>query len=610
MRQFPIPSTSSLFYCLKVFSGTDKRILLKWVVFQVALGFLDLAGIIAIGLVGALTVSGISSIEPPTVIFSTLELLKLDKLGAQGQVAIIAIFAAFLFLSKTIISIAISRKIINFLSFRGAEISSDLTSRFLSNPLLTVQEKPSQEILYALTIGVNSLTLGVIGTTVTLAGDLSLLIVLAVGLLVLDPMTASLMLLIFVCLSYLLYLLTNKRALYLGSLNAELNIQSNKKILEVLSSYREFVVRNRRYSYSIEVGKIRKNLATTYAELQFMPSISKYLMESAFILIALSISLLQFLLQDATQAIATLSIFLAAGSRIAPAIMRLQQGLIQVKANMGSSIATIELFETLVGVQPLMEVKDTFDFSHSDFDSSVILKNVSFSYPGNSKLVIDDLSLMIEPGSLVAIVGPSGAGKTTLVDILLGIISPASGEVLISNNTPEESIKKWPGAIAYVPQDVVIMDTTLRENVSLGFPKTAVQLELIFEALRISQMTDFIKSLSQGLDTMVGEGGAKLSGGQRQRLGIARAMYTKPKLLVMDEATSALDGKTEADISDSIQALKGSVTVVIIAHRLSTVRKADQIVYIDNGRIIAQGTFDRVRSQVPDFDMQAKLMGL
>ena len=172
------------------------------------------------------------------------------------------------------------------------------------------------------------------------------------------------------------------------------------------------------------------------------------------------------------------------------------------------------------------------------------------------------------------------------------------------------AVAKWPGAISYVPQDVVISNGTIRENVALGYPKEVATNELVFSALKIAQLEDFVSGVANGLDTPVGERGTKISGGQRQRLGIARAMFTKPHLLVLDEATSSLDGETEANISDAIHALRGSTTVVMIAHRLSTVRNADIVVYMADGKVVAKGTFDEVRNAVPDFDRQAELMGI
>jgi ABC-type multidrug transport system fused ATPase/permease subunit len=173
-----------------------------------------------------------------------------------------------------------------------------------------------------------------------------------------------------------------------------------------------------------------------------------------------------------------------------------------------------------------------------------------------------------------------------------------------------DAISKWPGAIAYVPQNVLISDGTIRTNVALGFPIALATDELVWKALDVAQLSDFVRSLEGGLDAQVGENGAKISGGQRQRLGIARALFSKPQLLVLDEATSSLDSETELKISKAIQNLRGKVTVVIIAHRLSTVRKADNVYYLEDGKIKASGSFEEVRKMSPEFDQQAKLLGL
>jgi ABC-type multidrug transport system fused ATPase/permease subunit len=170
--------------------------------------------------------------------------------------------------------------------------------------------------------------------------------------------------------------------------------------------------------------------------------------------------------------------------------------------------------------------------------------------------------------------------------------------------------KTWPGSVSYVPQDVIIANGTIRSNITLGFPEESGTVEMIMDAIRISQLDGYLENLPEKENSKVGDRGAGMSGGQRQRLGIARALFTKPKLLVLDEATSSLDGETEANVSAAIRTLKGDVTVILIAHRLSTVREADQVVYLEAGKIIATGTFEEVREAVPNFDRQASLMGL
>ena len=206
--------------------------------------------------------------------------------------------------------------------------------------------------------------------------------------------------------------------------------------------------------------------------------------------------------------------------------------------------------------------------------------------------------------------GPSGAGKTTLIDLVLGLLEIKSGKVEISGEAPEIAIERWPGAIAYVPQDVVIINSSVKQNLGVGFPIEKISDEACWEALKVAQLDGFVNSLPEGLLTRISESGSNLSGGQRQRLGIARALITKPKIIILDEATSSLDAQTEEEISQSILALRGSVTTLTIAHRLSTVVNADSVIYIADGKILAQGRFDEVRKIVPDFDKQAQLMGL
>jgi ABC-type multidrug transport system fused ATPase/permease subunit len=325
---------------------------------------------------------------------------------------------------------------------------------------------------------------------------------------------------------------------------------------------------------------------------------------------ALLISAAQFATQDAPRAVATLAVFMAAGSRIAPAVLRFQQGALQIRSSLGTASATLDLIEEMQQIELLDTGIDVLDLEHHGFIPNLEINNISFTYPGNQSKAVDSVTISATVGTSVALVGPSGAGKTTLVDILLGVLNPSHGTTLISGLPPIEAVSKWPGAIAYVPQDIFISNGTIRENVSLGFPLEEATDELVMEALQIAQLDSFVLSLPLGIDTPVGDRGARLSGGQRQRLGIARAMFTKPQLLVLDEATSALDGVTEASISDSINVLKGRVTLVLIAHRLSTLLNADKIAYLSEGKVVSIGTFNEVRSTVPDFDIQAKLMGL
>ena len=594
----------------RVLSRNDQRKIILVATIQVCLSILDLIGVAAIGVLGALAVSGIESHKTGNRVNAVMNFLHLESFSFQRQAAILGLGAAFFLISRTLLSIFFTRRILFFLSRRGAMISGGLVSRLLSQSLLRVQERSTQETIYALTVGVSAITLGVLGTAVSLVSDASLLIVLAIGLLAVDPTMAIGTFFVFIAIGLALYRFSHVRSMNLGEKNSELTIKSSEKIFEVLSSYREAVVRNRRDYYARQIGDLRLSLANVSAESNFMPYVSKYVIETTVVLGALIIGAAQFLLQDATHAVATLSVFLAAGTRIAPAVLRVQQGSIQIKNSLGTATPTLDLIEEL-GQENLIEnTDDNVDVVHAGFAATVEVTNVSLTYPTKSFPAIIEVELQIPAGASVAFVGPSGAGKTTIIDVILGVLNPDKGSVKISGLTPLAAVAKWPGAISYVPQDVVISNGTIRENVALGYPIEVATDELVMSALKVAHLDKFVSELPQGLDTPVGERGTKISGGQRQRLGIARAMFTKPHLLVLDEATSSLDGETEANISDAIHALRGSTTVVMIAHRLSTVRNADIVVYMADGKVVAKGTFDEVRNAVPDFDRQAKLMGL
>jgi ABC-type multidrug transport system fused ATPase/permease subunit len=313
---------------------------------------------------------------------------------------------------------------------------------------------------------------------------------------------------------------------------------------------------NRQSYYAKSFSDSRGEIADILAENNFMPYLSKYVIESTVVLAALFIAAAQFLLSDAVQAVSTLAIFLAAGTRIAPAFLRLQQGAIQINSGLGSAKSTLELINELKSSHQVNSLSQPFSNTHAEFKPEVEVHEVNLKYDGSHKFALEDISFSIPAGKMVAIVGPSGAGKTSIIDVLLGVISPTSGGVKISGLLPEQAVKRWPGAMAYVPQDISIVRGTIASNVALGFDVTEIDERLIWEVLEIAQLRSFVDGLQDGINSKVGERGSKLSGGQRQRLGIARALLSSPKLLVLDEATSALDGKSEIDVSDAILNLK------------------------------------------------------
>jgi ABC-type multidrug transport system fused ATPase/permease subunit len=496
------------------------------------------------------------------------------------------------------------------LSNKGAKISANLITNILNEQIFIVKNRSTQELLFTMTYGVEILMLQVVGATLTLIADLMLLIILGLGLLIIDPVIFLIITIIFVSVAILLHKFMNFRSRELGGLKSKLAIESNDKIVEVLNTFRENFVRNRREYYAQEIGAIRKTLANITAELNFMPLISKYIFESTLILGAFAMAFIQIALKDATAGVASLVLFLAAGARIAPALLRLQQGVIQINSGLASSLQTINLIEKYNKTDINIYVSDKMDRNHSEFCPTLSCKNVFFKYPGKESWTISEVNLDISSGEFVAIVGPSGGGKTTLVDLLLGIISPQEGEILISGLQPILTIKKWPGGISYVPQEIFLNNGSIEDNIFLGYPENLRSKELLFDLIKKIDLESFVLSLPLGVKSHVGENGSNLSGGQRQRIGIARALLTNPKLLVLDEATSALDGITEQNIVNFINSLKPNVTVIVVAHRLSTIKNADKIAYIEGGKIVYIGNFQQMKKNVKNFEIQSEILGL
>jgi len=437
-----------------------------------------------------------------------------------------------------------------------------------------------------------------------------LLIVMLVALFYVDTVVSILTITIFGGVLIVLYFILHNKASYLGRNQANLSIKSVELIQEVLNSYRESFVGGKRSYYVNRIGVSQLELAKNSVKLTFLPSISKYILEISIVAGTLLIAGIQFIMSDTIHAVTVLTIFLASSSRIIPALLRIQQGLIFIKAMSSASIETLNTIETLLESEDIYGQSNIFKTSHAGFDCNIKLQNISFRYPDNPNLILDNISIQITSGESVAIVGKSGAGKTSLVDVLLGVIEPQEGTVTISGLKPKDAISKWPGAISYVPQDIQIINGTVRQNICLGYELDQIPEDAIWDALRVTQLEKLVKTLENGLDTYIGDRGSKWSGGERQRLGIARAIITQPKLLVMDESTSSLDGQTEHELASAILELKKNTTILLIAHRLSSIRSMEKIIYLDFGKIVSVGTFKKVREEVPDFEKQSQLMGL
>jgi len=575
---------------------------------QISLGFLDFFGVALIGLIGAIAVSGIKSETPNQYIQEFTRYFNISDLTFQTQIAFMGTSAAIILIGRTLLTMYIGKKIIFFLSFKSAQVSAKLLKELLSRNITSLENKSSQETLYAVTTGIGILMLNVLGAAISIIADFFLLSILSLGLLLYDPIIGVLTLVLFSFVAWMLYRLTQKKVQTLGESNSGIQFESNSQILEVIKSFREIYVHDLQQNYANRISKLQTQLADSNAQLSFIPNISKYVIEITLVVGGVLLSAVEFLLYDSVQAVSTLALFLAATSRIAPAVLRVQTGSLSIKSAIGRAKSSLELIDYLSPLknQDLHSINS--NFFHEGFIPKIVVKEATFRYSNKMDLAINKVSFNIEPGQQIALVGATGSGKSTLVDLMLGLRDLDSGTIEICDLSAGDAIKKWPGAISYVPQNIFVSNSTILQNIIFGM--SDFNLQYVWDAIELAQLGNLVKSLPLGIYSNVGENGNMLSGGERQRLGIARALYTKPKLLILDEATSSLDAQTEHAISNSLSNLKGKTTLLIIAHRLSSLKDSDLVIYLNNGRIISKGSFEEVKLKVPDFDKQANLMGL
>jgi ABC-type multidrug transport system fused ATPase/permease subunit len=294
--------------------------------------------------------------------------------------------------------------------------------------------------------------------------------------------------------------------------------------------------------------------------------------------------------KDSSEIVPVVGLFAATAFRVLPSINKIVGSKQQLKV----CRAAIETIYTDLHL-PIRVTQDE-ELSQLVF-SDLATRDLKFTYEGTERSVLDDVSVRIKAGEAVGFVGQSGSGKSTLIDIMLGLLEPQSGSVLISGQDISQVKSAWQKSIGYIPQTIFLMDDSLRRNIAIGIADNEIDEVAVRDALKSAQLEDFIASLPDGLDTVVGERGVRLSGGQRQRIGIARALYHRPSVLVLDEATSSLDTETEHEVMKAVQALQGDKTVIIVAHRLSTVEYCDRLYRLDAGRIVDEGTFDEVMNR-------------
>ena len=329
----------------------------------------------------------------------------------------------------------------------------------------------------------------------------------------------------------------------------------------------------------------------------------RYVVEAlGMIIIAIMAFILVKQSDGATTALPILGVLALGAQRMLPLLQDTYQAWAHITGNKQVLVDVVELLELPVA-------KERFDgngANDAEFDRSIELSNISFRYNNDQAPVLHDINLSIDKGSVVGIMGKTGSGKSTIIDLIMGLQQPTSGKITIDGHVLDKSrTGAWQKQIAHVPQTIFLQDASIAQNIAFGIDPECIDMDQVRQAARLAQISEYIESQPEGYSAMVGERGIRMSGGQRQRIGIARALYKQAAVLVLDEATSALDSFTEAAVMEAIKTLPGEITVVLIAHRLSTMQNCDRVVELDHGRVVAEGSFAEVVSPKPGADVPA-----
>lgn len=495
-----------------------------------------------------------------------------------------------------------------FASFELA-IGDRLLGAYMAAPWVERLKRNSADVIRLADWGIANTIAGVLLPAASLIGEAATFIVVFLVLVVSQPAIAVTALIYLGLVGLALYFWVSRRSQVAGRVNRDYSYRVSRLLTEMIGALKEVTLRNKSEEVASVVHADRVRTSQARANIQFLSLVPRYILESAVIGGIVLVGAVGFITGGGlAAAITAVSIFSLAGFRMAPSITRFQ-------AVIGTTTANLPHAKNVIEDVKLMEERNAVARGGTDTGRlpdhpvSLELEDVSFAYSTDVTPALREISLSIPFGATVAFVGSSGAGKSTLVDLILGLIEPTEGSIAIDGVPLRHVSSAWHSRVGYVPQDVSLFDGTVGQNVALTWSDD-VDPGRARTALERAQLWDVIARRAGGLDGQIGERGLTLSGGQRQRLGIARALYVDPYVLVMDEATSALDTATEAAVARAVRELHGKVTVILVAHRLSTIRHADRIYFMADGRIKASGTFDELVKAVPAFAEQAALAGM
>lgn len=461
-------------------------------------------------------------------------------------------------------------------------LSTKMMKSYLSQPYSFFTHKTSAELLR----NINQDTadfFGVIQALVHLATE-GLVILVLVAYLFMKDKTITITMGIVLLIMVMFFMKIYKKHLYdMGKKNRQFEALVNKWIQQTFSGIKEVKVLNKEQFFFDKYDESYRGRVRSEYTYHTMVALPKPVLETGVMTALLAAIAIKISLGTSTSYfVPTISIFAIAAVRLLPSFNRIAEylgAIMYQKAAVGAiykELREIDEINKSLGSKILSEEK-------LPFETNVVVDNLSFRYDDSDKNVLESVNLVIEKNTSIAFIGPSGAGKTTLADLILGVLTPNEGHIFVDGKSIYEDIDSWHRSIGYIPQTIYLMDDTIRRNIAFGITEDEIDEERLIVACKNAQLYDFILGLPEGLDTEIGENGVRLSGGQRQRIGIARALYNAPDILVLDEATSALDNETEKAVMESIDALHGMMTLIVIAHRLSTIKNCDYIYKVENG---------------------------
>ncbi len=581
---------------LGVFPPGGRRFVLLNAWLLASLAILDVA---ALGLFAALIgpIAGGQAASLPIV----------GKLTSTGLVLAVVVICLLMVL-KAVLAVWITWWGIRRIARYEVAIGDRLFRAYINAPWLTRLRRNSADILQFSNSGVDAAVNAFVIPGTTLIGEAVTLIAVIATLGVAQPELAVVTLVYMAALGAALYFWAARRSRVAGEAYVTATVRTGRLVLEIVGAMKEVTLRNKEREVAAVVEASRSRTAMARATMTFLAGIPRYVLDAGLVGGFLVVGGAGFLIGGGVeQALSAIALFALAGFRIAPSVVRAQSVL---SGMIGNSFYVKRL---------LAEMSDTELAAQAAAPETVVpvpqdaqrirLDHVTFRYPVSEEPAIRDLSLEIELGSTVAFVGESGSGKSTLVDLVLGLIEPTEGRVLVDDVPLSDLRRAWRDRVAYVPQEVALFDASIAQNVALTWSDDADR-DRVRTALERAHLWEVVGTREGGIDAPIGERGLALSGGQRQRLGIARALYTDPLVLVMDEATSALDSRTEAAVTESVADLEGEVTVIVVAHRLATIKHSDRIFFLRRGELVGSGTFEELVAQFPDFAEQAHLAGL